>query len=353
MNDQNKLSLTENDVFAVYRLPNDKDFFVVLQNSKKMNPFDKTCCEKQGFVFFPFDKNKNTPLFLHADMVFRNIEFSFKTSMIHKKNDISKQEYIQKLNAFISATKSAYRKIVLSRTKSVTNNSADIYRLFRALDKRYKDAFVFLVNHPVVGTWMGATPEMLLSTKNQISRTVALAGTQYVENPGDTLWEGKEIEEQKAVMDFIEKILGDNHINYKAVGPYTKIAAKNEKKSLVHLATEYTFQAYGSIFDLISQLHPTPAVSGFPVKESIGFINKNEGYNREYYTGFLGPVNIAGQDKYDFFVNLRSMKVFKNSFLLFIGGGINSQSIPEKEWEETQNKAKTLEEVLNAIKGKK
>ena len=350
MNDQNELLLTENDVFAAYRLPNEEDFFIVLQNSKKMNPFDESCYKKRGFVIFPFDKSKNIPVFIHADKVFKNIDFSFKTSIIHKNDNIVKQDYIEKVNEFITAIKSGYRKIVLSRTKSITNNNVDIYRLFRALDKKYKEAFVFLVNHPGVGTWIGATPETLLSTKNQIIRTMALAGTQFVGNPDDTLWEKKEIEEQKAVMDFIEKILRDNHITFVSEGPYTKIAARNDKKSLVHLATDYTFQPPKSIFKLISQLHPTPAVSGFPKKESIDFINKNEGYDREYYTGYLGPINIDEQDKIDLFVNLRSMKVFKNSFLLFLGGGLNSQSIPEKEWEETQNKAKTLEEVIKSLK---
>ncbi len=350
MKDQKELLLTENDVFAVYRLPNEEDFFIILQNSKKMNPFDKTCYKKQGFVIFPYDKNKNEPVFIQVDKVFKNIDFSFKTNIVYKNNDIEKQDYIKRLNEFITAIKLGFRKIVLSRTKSVPNNNTDIYRLFRALDKKYKNAFVFLVNHPGVGTWMGATPETLLSTKNKITRTIALAGTQYVDNPDDTLWEDKEIEEQKSVMDFIEKILKDNNITFVANGPNIKIAARNDKKSLVHLATDYTFQSPKSIFNLISQLHPTPAVSGFPKKASIAFINKNEGYDREYYTGYLGPINIDEQDKIDLFVNLRSMKVFKNNFLLFLGGGLNSQSIPEKEWEETQNKAKTLEEVINSLK---
>ncbi len=353
MNDQNKLLLTENDVFAAYRLPDEEDYFIVLQNSKKIYHFDKACYKKRGFAIFPFDKNKNTPVFIRADQVFKNIDFSFNTGTFHENSDICKQEYTAKLNEFINEIESGYRKIVLSRTKSIQNNNTDIYQLFRALDEKYKNAFVFLVNHPEVGTWMGATPETLLSGKNQKARTIALAGTQYVDNPITTIWEKKEIEEQKAVMDFIEEILRDNRIIFKANGPYTKIAARNDRKSLVHLATDYIFESPQSIFELITVLHPTPAVSGFPKEKSIDFINKNEGYDREYYTGFLGPINISGRDEFDFFVNLRSMKVFKNSFLLFLGGGLNSQSIPEKEWAETQNKAKTLEQVINSMKAKK
>ena len=46
------------------------------------------------------------------------------------------------------------------------------------------------------------------------------------------------------------------------------------------------------------------------------------------------------------FVNLRCMQVCNDAISLYLGGGIMSESSPEKEWIETQNKAKTLIRVL-------
>ena len=47
-----------------------------------------------------------------------------------------------------------------------------------------------------------------------------------------------------------------------------------------------------SIKKIILALHPTSAVCGLPKQEAKEFILQNEGYNREYYSGFLGELNI-------------------------------------------------------------
>ena len=95
---------------------------------------------------------------------------------------------------------------------------------------------------------------------------------------------------------------------------------------------------------LISVLHPTPAVCGFPKLEAKKFILENENYNREYYSGFLGELNI--HDATDLYVNLRCMQIKNNQIHLYIGGGITKDSIPEKEWIETANKAMTMKKIL-------
>jgi len=343
------LALSENDAFAIYRIPNTEDIITIVQNNNRLNKFDDSVSKKEGFVFFPFNDDKNIPVFFVADKIYVNAGFEFNTTKTYTTRDITKTHYQQKATFFIDEIKSGYRKIVLSRTKSVTNKNTDLNKLFFALEEKYKNAFVFMINHPKIGTWMGATPETLISTDQNTAYTVALAGTQFLEDNRNVHWGEKEMEEQKAVMDYIETVLRNHKIKYTYRGPFTKIAAKNSKKYLLHLATEYKFDADKNILDLARQLHPTPAVSGMPKQKSIDFINQNEGYDREYYTGFLGPVNIGQSNSIQLFVNLRSMKVFKNIFLLFLGGGLNSQSVPEKEWEETENKAKTLEEVIELL----
>jgi isochorismate synthase len=59
---------------------------------------------------------------------------------------------------------------------------------------------------------------------------------------------------------------------------------------------------------------------------------KNEGYDREYYTGFLGELNKEGfnKDTLDLYVNLRCMKIIKDQAHLYMGCGITKIVILEK-----------------------
>ena len=95
--------------------------------------------------------------------------------------------------------------------------------------------------------------------------------------------------------------------------------------------------------ELIHSLHPTPAVCGIPLESSRNYILKNEGYNRDFYAGYIG-LETPDFDKY--FVNLRCARLYNNGALLFVGGGITAQSNPQKEWTETELKAKFIGESL-------
>ena len=89
-----------------------------------------------------------------------------------------------------------------------------------------------------------------------------------------------------------------------------------------------------------------------PMKE---FILKHEGYDRSYYTGFIGELNRRSSVIDDLtqsshlFVNLRCMEIFENPSLkamLYIGGGITAASLPELEWEETIQKSRIMKRIL-------
>ena len=85
-----------------------------------------------------------------------------------------------------------------------------------------------------------------------------------------------------------------------------------------------------------------------PLEPSKDFILKNENYNREFYTGFLGELNLHNEDNKtsELFVNLRCMKINNNTATIFVGGGITKDSNPKKEWEETVAKTNTMKNIL-------
>ena len=96
---------------------------------------------------------------------------------------------------------------------------------------------------------------------------------------------------------------------------------------------------------IASALHPTPAVCGTPRLYSKHFIESNEGYKREFYTGYIGLMNNE-LSRSQVYVNLRCMKIEGNIANLYVGGGITADSEPKAEWEETQNKLQTMLHVL-------
>lgn len=110
---------------------------------------------------------------------------------------------------------------------------------------------------------------------------------------------------------------------------------------LLHLKSEFlvdmkatNFPQLGSV--MLELLHPTSAVCGMPKENALDFLKENEGFDRSYFSGFIGPVNLNGETS--LFVNLRCAKLENDEALLYAGAGITEDSVPEKEWEETELK---------------
>src|SRR5690606_24397457 len=101
----------------------------------------------------------------------------------------------------------------------------------------------------------------------------------------------KEKEEQQMVTDFIEKSLKEITPELSTGSPKTSRAG-----NLLHLKTSLTGTLHpksGNVKSVIEKLHPTPAVCGIPKEEANRFIMENENYDREFYTGFLGELNLS------------------------------------------------------------
>jgi hypothetical protein len=206
-----------------------------------------------------------------------------------------------------------FEKIVPSRSKRVDlPESFDAIETFQKLCDTYPNAMISFISIPAVGTWIGASPELLIQVENNhIFKTVALAGTKPFE-PGTNIknvaWTQKEIEEQALVCRYIISNFKKIRLReYDEQGPKTIIAG-----NVMHLKTTYAvdmketnFPQLGSV--MLQLIHPTSAVCGMPLEESLTFLKENEGYDREFYSGYLGPVNI--NNTINLFVNLRCMQL--------------------------------------------
>ena len=237
-------------------------------------------------------------------------------------------------------------KVVASRKKEIPLQNFNIIELVKSVFANHSTAFRYVWYHPDTGLWCGATPEVLFQSEGASFSTMSLAGTQKEVDGQDPLWSAKEIVEQEIVTDAIVNDLQKITTVLKTTKPTSHKAG-----SLYHIKTEITGVIKNSRYSLTKvakALHPTPAVCGMPKKAAKKIIESLENYEREFYTGFLGPV-FKEENSAAIFVNLRCMKIEENTASIYVGGGITVDSDPESEWQETQNKLATMYQVLQPL----
>lgn len=327
------MTLTENDSFAIFRFPNEDQPKALVGTWNKIT-IDEIG-KKDGFILSDFNKEN---IFILEGVISSEIPKKLSINKTLSFEGENKEKYLQKCEQFTEECKSdsTIEKVVLSRIYS-KKVSINIIEFYKKLNQNYKNTFNCILNHPEFGTWIVATPEVLLKGKSNEYTTVALAGT--MKNSENEDWKEKESVEQQFVTDYLL-----NQINQ--IGKVQKDKVKFETieaGKVKHRKTTVPFQSTKSIGSIVDLLHPTPAVAGTPKDKAIDFILNNEGYNRKLYTGFLG---YNTKEQIDLFVHLRCAEISDNQINVYIGGGLTKDSIPEKEWEETILKSKTLLQFL-------
>ncbi len=370
--------------YAIYRLPFE-DHFTLLHQSKGQPLVVNSIAElsgKEGFVFAPFEQSEECPIVLiepdEIDICGLDA-FSPQTESVLPEIDdaAAKESYALDFEKFHQQlVENKFSKIVLARIQNIGQVSAmalnDLERLFVKACEMYPRMFIALVSAELSGTWLMATPEILLDGKEGEWHTMALAGTQSVEEawklyqvkqqfhqrPVDDTsddkwlqqveWSQKNIEEQRYVASYITNCLEKFADEFKENGPYTVRAG-----NLVHLRSDFTFSMKSDehIGDVLDILHPTPAVCGIPKENTRQFILENEHSPRKYYSGFCGPLAMEGETH--LYVSLRCMEILDKQFCLHAGGGLLKDSTLQNEWHETCEKMKTMRALIDDQKNKR
>ncbi len=366
--------------YAYYRLPYDDHYTIMEQTSGEPERVD-SCAGLDGcsgFVVAPFAVSADCPVLLvqpdrvecrpvpedvcqtaGADVAGGQAGTT-ASNVLRVRAD--RESYSEDFADYHSRLASGeFRKIVLARSEDIeTVEGVDAEVLFLRACRMYPRMFVVLVSTPVCGTWLAATPEVLLEGGGGRWHTIALAGTmelkdsqQGFDNPplrqGDSSadgisWSTKNIKEQRYVATYIADRLARFSTDCHEEGPRTARAG-----NLVHLRSDFTFTlADGShTGSLIETLHPTPAVCGLPKDETFRHIVTNEHTSRSYYSGFIGPLNHDGYTH--LYVSLRCMQIVDPChYRLFAGGGLLKDSVEAQEWCETEAKMETMKRLLTA-----
>jgi len=304
---------------------------------------------ERGFVIAPFASDASTPAVMIPLDDVKSGRWEEKARLEPLSDgtiripDDSYRTAFEKFHDNVS--KGNFRKLVLSRNKTIKLDEAvNPKELFFNACAAYPSLMVMLYSTPYTGTWLSATPEILLESDGENYHTVALAGTMRADQEFQG-WSDKNRDEQKVVERFIVDTVSKFSDNVDTDGPYTSPAG-----ALIHLKTDIYFKTdCGKLDEIVKALHPTPAVCGLPRKEAKEFILTNEGCNRRYYSGFAGPVGVDGETR--LFVQLRCMELSDDgkSVTLYAGGGIMPESDCLSEFLETEHKMETICTVIRKM----
>jgi isochorismate synthase len=363
---------------AIWRLPNTSEIHFIAANQEATKLDNVDLAElPEGFIASKFDASTEKYFIqkdIHFSFDFEEVISQFRSEeerssfQMRLMDNLDKKiarpdfytspmdpqlgdvDYEQLVQVAIERIKAGvFEKVVPARAKKVSlSEDFNIIDLFLRLCEAYENAFISCFSISNEGTWLGASPEILINTQGSIFETVSLAGTrkwQEEEAISETSWNQKEIEEQAMVSRYIINCFKKIRLReFKEKGPKT-IRAGN----LLHLKTSFQVDMEETNFPelptvILELLHPTSAVAGMPKKEAMAFLAAHEGLDRGFYAGYLGPVNL--QNSTQLFVNLRCMQIGRQNALLYAGAGVTEDSNPEKEYLETEMKCNTL---LNKI----
>lgn len=312
---------------------------------------------KPGIIMVPFDNHSGKNLIFglsgktNSHLAYQEDDASHILPFFFFPNrDTSKQEHILKVGSLVKKLvgrkeSGDWAKTVCARLKEVTTQKSGL-EIYLALCGSYPDAFVFYCSSPQSGVWIGASPELLCRVRGSELTTMALAGTRPFGTPGE--WDNKNKEEQAIVSQFIVTQLKRYCDNVRQSEVYTRSAGPVEHICTDIKAflpeTESLTVRFKVLGEIVNALSPTPALCGYPRAVAMQDIIETEDFERGFYGGYLAVVKENGDA--DIYVNLRSMMLDGKRAMIVAGGGIMADSLPEKEWEETERKASTLELVL-------
>lgn len=349
--------------FTAYRLPRQKHVMLnkrhdepeVIASAAELNG-------REGFVIAPFATDSESPILLvptewettDVDALCNDTEVF---SIVSTNNvEMRKHYHTDFCNFHSQLIEGNFSKIVLARSLKIKVDKApDPLHLFAKACRMYPRMFVALFSTDISGTWLIATPEILLSGTGGDMRTMALAGTMQLsgkqlafdtpEDDGtiinDIVWSEKNKQEQHYVETYITECIEHFADDFSKTSTYTTRAG-----NIVHLRTDIRFQLNNTaqLGDMLESLHPTPAVCGIPKHQTQEFIIDNESCPRRYYSGFAGPISAKGDTH--LYVSLRCMQIDGNEMNLYAGGGLLKESVEQHEWEETEAKMQTMRGVF-------
>lgn len=267
------------------------------------------------------------------------------------KEEIKKKQWLDVVDQAIEAINNEEaKKVVLAREMRLKlDKSVEIGVMLKKLLHMQTNSYIFAVERGE-DCFIGATPERLVGLAGNKLLSACVAGTAP---RGKTTVEDDEIsnlllndDKNREEHGYVVKMIRQAMEKYCSDIDIPSQPVIYPLKNLQHLYTPVTAilnDSY-SIFDVLKQLHPTPALGGVPREQSLTFIREHEFFDRGWYGA---PIGWLDSNKHaEFAVAIRSGLVQGDEASLFAGCGIMKDSDPKLEYEETNIKFLPILSVL-------
>lgn len=266
-----------------------------------------------------------------------------------------RRKWIQKVEiAKSEIAKGTFEKIVLARSLTLQSRcKLKPTVLAHHLREAYPECYNFLIQKDHDTSFIGATPERLASFRDGEFSTEGLAGSisrgrSALEDASlaHSLIKSKKDRDEH---QFVVQSIGDSleKFSYRVEHPRQPKIKKLHNVQHLFTPIKATIKEGVHIHELIRELHPTPAVGGYPKKMAMPHIHEIEQIDRGWYAAPIGWFNLTGSG--EFAVAIRSALLNDNTATLYAGCGIVADSDPEKEWKETLLKFTPLLDALNRL----
>lgn len=272
-------------------------------------------------------------------------------SFHHRLDCPSKIEWIELVQRTLSEINvGSFDKVVLAReTTFESDHEIDPISLLQSMSENYTHCYRFCFNPSPERGFIGLSPERLYKRLSTYMETEALAGTTS---------RSEEVKED----DYLKSLL----MNNKKERVEHEIVVNMLKTNMERLCSEYEYDEHPKVITLptvhhlythfkgilrsniedehiLEQLHPTPAIGGYPRGSALDWIKREEPLDRGIYSGPVGWVSYSSAE---FCVGIRSALVQRDKISLYAGAGIVRGSQPEAEWNELEIKIKGYLNVL-------
>ena len=254
-----------------------------------------------------------------------------------KKNVIKAKKYIKKGDIF---------QVVLSQRfeAKLTKSPIEIYKKLRISNP---SPFMFFLNFNDFQI-IGSSPEILVRLrKNKITiRPIAGTRPRGLNPKKDKFYEKQLLEDKKELSEHLMLLdLGRNDVGKVSKINSVKVTERFgiEKYShVMHIVSnvEGEFNKNQTLLDTMLAGFPAGTVTGAPKIRAMEIIDELEKSKRKMYAGSIGY--FSADKNFDTCIALRTALIKNNKFYIQSGAGIVADSIPEKEYLETVNKAKAL-----------
>ncbi len=282
-------------------------------------------------------KSKQGDFILEANQIKSNMKQSYFEKIVNRA-----KEYIYEGDIF---------QVVLSQRFEVPFKG-DSFTLYRALRMVNPSPYLFYLDFDTFSL-VGSSPEVLVRVTDSEVRLLPIAGTrprgqnheQDLAYEADLKADPKEIAEHIMLVD-----LGRNDLSRvcKSGSVHMERNQVIERFShVMHIVSDVVGEIgeEHSSVDALMQCFPAGTVSGAPKIRAMEIIDELEPTKRGLYAGAVGYFDFSGN--MDTCIAIRTMIVTDQKVFIQAGAGVVADSDPQREFEETQNKAGALIEALN------